>query len=321
MSSKLFETINETSFQFKGQTAHHKGKVRDIYEIGDKYMIFITSDRISAFDYILPKPIPYKGEILNLIAAKFLRMTADIVPNWLIDVPDPAVSIGFKCKPFPVEMVIRGYLCGHAWREYKSGKRSLCGIPMADGMKENQVFPKPIITPTTKALEGHDEDISREFIISSGLVSEEHYKKLEEYTFKLFERGTQIAADRGLILVDTKYEFGLLNDQICLIDEVHTPDSSRYFYSQGYRENFEKNLPQRQLSKEFIREWLIEKGFQGREGDVMPDISDDVAEMVMKRYIELYETVTGEKFIFSNRANFKERLFSHTSAALEKLGM
>lgn len=319
MSTKQFETITGTSFQFTGQTAHHKGKVRDIYEIEDKYMIFVTSDRISAFDYILPKPIPYKGEILNLIAAKFLGMTADIVPNWLIDVPDPAVSIGYKCQPFPVEMVIRGYLCGHAWREYKSGKRSICGLKMDDGMIENQVFPKPLITPTTKALEGHDEDISREFIISSGLVSEEHYTKLEEYTCRLFERGTQIAAERGLILVDTKYEFGLLNGEIYLIDEVHTPDSSRYFYSQGYRENFEKQLPQRQLSKEFIREWLIEKGFQGRDGDIMPDINEEVVEMVMNRYIELYETVTAEKFTFSNRENVLERIFGNISEAIKKL--
>jgi len=314
-----YEAIQETNFNFKGQNGLKKGKVRDIYEIGDEHFLLVVSDRISAFDVVLPRPIPYKGEILNLIAAKSMKQTEDTVPNWLINMPDPSCSLGIKCQPFAVEMVIRGYLVGHAWREYSSGKRSICGINLPDGMVENQKFDKPIITPTTKALEGHDEDISREFIIESGLVSEEHYTQLEKYTFKLFERGTQLAAQRGLILVDTKYEFGIKEGKIYLIDEVHTPDSSRYFYAKGYEENFSKGLKQKQLSKEFVREWLMENGFQGRANDVMPDITDEVVEMVMKRYIELYEQVTGEDFVYSDRSNLNDRIFKNVSAALTHL--
>jgi len=302
------QAIQESNFNFKGQTAFHKGKVRDIYEFGDEHIMFIVSDRISAFDIVLPRPIPYKGEILNLIAAKALKQTEDIVPNWLISVPDPAVSFGKKCQPFAVEMVIRGYLVGHAWREYKSGKKSICGIPFIQGMVENQKFDKPIITPTTKAMEGHDLDLSREEILEQGLVSEKHYNLLEEYTCKLFERGSREAADRGLILVDTKYEFGLLGDEIILIDEVHTPDSSRYFYADSYEYNVKNGLRQKQLSKEFVREWLMEKDFQGREGDVLPEISDEVVEMIMNRYVELYENVTGEKFHFSDRTDLFARI-------------
>lgn len=313
-----YEAFNETNFNFKGQTAFMKGKVRDVYEIGQEKILFVVSDRISAFDHVLPRPIPYKGEILNLIAAKALKMTEDIVPNWLEQVPDPAVSFGKKCKPFPVEMVIRAYLVGHAWREYKSGKRSICGIPMPEGMVENQKFTQAILTPTSKAVDGHDEDLSREQILESGLVSEKHYKQLEEITTKLFERGTEIAAKQGLILVDTKYEFGLYNDEVYLIDEVHTPDSSRYFYSKGYEENFAQGLKQKQLSKEFIREWLMEQNFQGREGDVMPDITDDVVEMVMNRYIELYEKVTAEKFVFSDRKDVLNRIETNVNQVIEK---
>jgi len=314
-----YEAIQETNFHFKSQISLNKGKVRDIYEIGNDHFLLIVSDRISAFDVVLPRPIPYKGEILNLIAAKSMKQTEDIVPNWLIDVPDPAASIGIKCKPFAVEMVIRGYLVGHAWREYLSGKRSICGIPLPEGMVENQKFDNPIITPTTKAIEGHDEDISREFIIDNGLVSEEHYVQLEKYTYKLFERGTKLAAQRGLILVDTKYEFGLRDGKIYLIDEVHTPDSSRYFYAKDYEINFSKGLKQKQLSKEFVREWLMEKGFQGREGDIMPDINDEVVEMVMNRYIELYEQVTGEKFHFSDRNDLSNRIFRNVSEKIDAL--
>ncbi|MBL6964358.1 MAG: phosphoribosylaminoimidazolesuccinocarboxamide synthase [Bacteroidetes bacterium] len=313
-----YEAFNETNFKFKGQSAFMKGKVRDVYEIGENHILFVVSDRISAFDHVLPRPIPYKGEILNLIAAKALKMTEDIVPNWLEEVPDPAVSFGKKCKPFPVEMVIRGYLVGHAWREYNSGKRSICGIPMPEGMVENQKFEKPILTPTSKAETGHDEDLSRQQILDSGLVSEKHYNQLEEITYRLFERGSETAAKQGLILVDTKYEFGLYEDEVYLIDEVHTPDSSRYFYSQGYAENFAKGLKQKQLSKEFIREWLMEHDFQGREGDVMPDINDEVVEMVMNRYIELYDKVTGEKFVFSNRNDLLNRIESNVNRVIEK---
>ncbi|MBT3302325.1 MAG: phosphoribosylaminoimidazolesuccinocarboxamide synthase [Bacteroidetes bacterium] len=313
-----YEAFNETNFKFKGQSGFMKGKVRDVYEVGEDKILFVVSDRISAFDHVLPRPIPYKGEILNLIAAKALKLTEDIVPNWLEEVPDPAVSLGKRCKPFPVEMVIRGYLVGHAWREYKSGKRSICGIPLAEGLVENQKFSKPILTPTSKAVDGHDEDLSRDEILESGLVSEKHYKQLEEITHKLFERGSEIADKQGLILVDTKYEFGLYYDEVYLIDEVHTPDSSRYFYAKGYEENFAKGMKQKQLSKEFIREWLMEQGFQGREGDVMPDINDDVVEMVMNRYIELYEKVTAEKFNFSDRTNVISRIENNVNQAIEK---
>lgn len=283
--------------QLPNQTNFYKGKVRDVYTIADKYMVMVVSDRISAFDVVLPRPIPYKGQVLNQIAAQFLDATKDIVPNWMISVPLPNTTVGYKCDTYPVEMVVRGYLTGHAWRTYKSGKRELCGIPLPEGMKENERFPVPIITPTTKAHEGHDEDISREEIISSGLVSKEEYEQLEKYTLALFERGTQIAKERGLILVDTKYEFGKIGDTIYLIDEIHTPDSSRYFYLEGYEERQNKGEAQRQLSKEFVREWLMENGFQGKEGQSIPEMTDEVIKGISDRYIELYEHVTGKKFV------------------------
>jgi phosphoribosylaminoimidazole-succinocarboxamide synthase len=280
-----------------GQTNFYKGKVRDVYTIADKYMVMIVSDRISAFDVVLPKPIPYKGQVLNQIAAQFLSATSDIVPNWMINTPLPNATIGYKCETYPVEMVVRGNLTGHAWRTYKSGKRELCGIKLPDGMIENEFFEKPIITPTTKAHEGHDEDISREEIISSGLVSAAEYEQLEKYTLALFERGKLIAKDRGLILVDTKYEFGRIGDTIYLIDEIHTPDSSRYFYMEGYEDRQKKGQPQRQLSKEFVREWLMENGFQGHEGQQVPEMTEEVIGQISERYIELYEVVTGKTFV------------------------
>lgn len=278
------------------QTNFYKGKVRDVYTIADKYMVMKVSDRISAFDVVLPRPIPYKGQVLNQIAAQFLDATKDIVPNWMISVPLPSITIGHKCETYPVEMVVRGFLTGHAWRTYKSGKRELCGVPLPEGMKENDRFPTPILTPTTKAHEGHDEDISREEIISSGLVSKEEYEQLEKYTLALFERGQQIANERGLILVDTKYEFGNLNGTIYLIDEIHTPDSSRYFYLEGYEARQANGEAQKQLSKEFVREWLMENGFQGKDGQQVPEMTDEVIKGISERYIELYEHVTGKKF-------------------------
>lgn len=287
--------IKEINLQFEEQTGVHHGKVRDSYYFGDK-LAMIVSDRISAFDVILPKAIPFKGQVLNQIAAKNLEATKDIVPNWLLEVPSPRVSIGLMCKPFAVEMVIRGYLAGHAWRVYKSGKRELCGVTLPEGLKENDPLPTPIITPTTKAEEGHDEDISREAIIASGVVSEEDYVQLENYTRQLFQRGSEIAQERGLILVDTKYEFGKLNDTIYLIDEVHTPDSSRYFYIDGYKERQANGERQKQLSKEFVREWLMENGFQGQENQRIPEMTDDVLDMISSRYIELYEKFTGTTF-------------------------
>lgn len=289
--------VNQTNFNFPGQTGFYKGKVRDVYTIDNRLMLMVVTDRISAFDVVLPKGIPYKGQVLNQIAAKFLDATADIVPNWKIATPDPMVTAGIFCEPFKVEMVVRGYLTGHAWREYKKGKRSICGVPMPDGMKENEKFAQPIITPTTKALVGHDEDISREEIISSGLVSKQDYENLEKYTLALFERGTQIAEKMGLILVDTKYEFGKADGKIYLIDEIHTPDSSRYFYKEGYEERQRKAEPQKQLSKEFVREWLMEQGFNGSEGQQVPDMPDDYIKKVSDRYIELFEKITGEKFM------------------------
>lgn len=283
--------------QLPGQTNFYKGKVRDVYTIDDKYMVMMVSDRISAFDVVLPRPIPYKGQVLNQIAAQFLEATRDIVPNWMISVPLPNATIGYKCETYPVEMVVRGNLTGHAWRTYKSGKRELCGMPMPDGMKENDFFEKPIITPTTKAHEGHDEDITREQIISSGLVSKEEYEQLEKYTLALFERGKEIAKSRGLILVDTKYEFGKIGNTIYLIDEIHTPDSSRYFYMEGFEERQRKGEQQKQLSKEFVREWLMENGFQGLEGQQIPEMSEEVVGGISERYIELYEVVTGKTFM------------------------
>lgn len=292
----LNAAVKETNFNFKGQTAFYRGKVRDVYDFGDK-VVMVASDRISAFDVVLPRPIPFKGQVLNQIAAKFLTATKDIVPNWLLSAPDPNVSIGVRCDTFPVEMVVRGYLVGHAWRTYKSGLRTLCGVTLPEGLKENDKFPTPIITPTTKAHEGHDEDISREDIIAKGLVSEEKYIQLEKYALALFQRGTEMAAERGLILVDTKYEFGEKDGVIYLIDEVHTPDSSRYFFIEGYEENLAANLPQKQLSKEFVREWLIANNFQGKDGQTVPDMTDEKVLEISNRYIELYENVSGEKFV------------------------
>jgi phosphoribosylaminoimidazole-succinocarboxamide synthase len=283
--------------QLPGQTNFYKGKVRDVYTINDKYMVMIVSDRISAFDVVLPRPIPYKGHVLNQIAAQFLDATEDIVPNWKISVPLANATVGYKCDTYPVEMVVRGNLTGHAWRTYKSGVRTLCGVAMPDGMKENDFFEKPIITPTTKAHEGHDEDISREKIIASGLVSKEEYAQLEKYTLALFERGREMAKSRGLILVDTKYEFGHIGDKIYLIDEIHTPDSSRYFYAEGYEERQKKGEQQRQLSKEFVREWLMDNGFQGKDGQHIPEMTDDVVGQISERYIELFEVVTGKTFM------------------------
>jgi phosphoribosylaminoimidazole-succinocarboxamide synthase len=286
----------ETNYSFAGQTAFYRGKVRDVYTIEDKLLAMIVSDRISAFDVVLPRPIPYKGQVLNQIAARMLAATTDIVPNWVREVPLPNVTIGLKCEPFAVEMVVRGNLTGHAWRTYKSGKRTLCGVPLPEQMKENDYFPEPIITPTTKAHEGHDEDISRDEIISSGLVAAQDYVKLEEYTLKLFARGKELAARQGLILVDTKYEFGKIGEEIYLIDEVHTPDSSRYFYADTYEANQREGKPQRQLSKEFVREWLMEHGFQGKEGQQVPEMNDEFVQSVSERYIELYEHIIGEAF-------------------------
>ena len=279
------------------QTNFYKGKVRDVYTIADKYMVMIVSDRISAFDVVLPKTIPYKGQVLNQIAAEFLDATQDIVPNWKLSVPLPNAMVGYKCETYPVEMVVRGNLTGHAWRTYKTGKRELCSVPLPEGLKENDFFEQPIITPTTKAHEGHDEDISREEIISSGLVSKEEYEQLEKYTLALFERGREIAKGRGLILVDTKYEFGHIDGKIHLIDEIHTPDSSRYFYTEGYEERQKKGEQQKQLSKEFVREWLMENGFQGQEGQQVPEMTEEVIGSISERYIELFEVVTGKTFV------------------------
>ncbi len=290
------KAIVETGFNLPGQVGKYVGKVRDVYDIDGKYLAMVVTDRISAFDVVLPEGIPYKGQVLNRIAAKFLDATSDILPNWKVAVPDPAVTVGYKCEPFKVEMVIRGYLAGHAWREYKAGKRTLCGVPLPEGMVENQKFPEPIITPTTKASEGHDEDISKEEIIASGLVGKEDYEKLEEYTRAIFQRGTEIAAKKGLILVDTKYEFGKRNGEIYLMDEVHTPDSSRYFYAEGYEDRLAKGERQRQLSKEFVREWLMANGFQGQKGQKVPEMTPEVVAGITDRYIELYEHITGEKF-------------------------
>jgi phosphoribosylaminoimidazole-succinocarboxamide synthase len=287
----------ESTFKFPNQTAFYKGKVRDVYTIEDKWMVMFVSDRISAFDVVLPRPIPYKGQVLNQIAAIMLDATKDIVPNWVKSVPLPNATVGFKCETFPVEMVVRGNLTGHAWRTYKSGKRELCGVALPEGLKENDYFPGgPIITPTTKAHEGHDEDISRDEIISSGLVSKAEYEQLEKYTLALFERGRELAAKRGLILVDTKYEFGKIGDTIYLIDEIHTPDSSRFFYAEGYEEKQKAGEPQKQLSKEFVREWLMENGFQGKDGQQVPEMTDAFVESVTNRYIELFENITGQQF-------------------------
>jgi phosphoribosylaminoimidazole-succinocarboxamide synthase len=302
------EAIKSTDFKFPGLKDVYHGKVRDVYNIEDKYLVMVVSDRISAFDVVQPRGIPYKGQVLNQIANKFLDATADIVPNWKMAAPDPNVTVGHFAEPFRVEMVIRGYLTGHAWREYKSGKRTLSGVPMPEGMKEHDRFPEPIVTPATKADEGHDEDISREDILKRDLVDKEDYLQLEEYTRKLFQRGTQMAADKGLILVDTKYEFGKRDGKIYLIDEIHTPDSSRYFYADGYQERQDRGLPQKQLSKEFVREWLMDHNFQGLAGQTVPVMPDEFVNEVTDRYIELYENITGEEFIRGDYANVLQRI-------------
>lgn len=291
------DAIKETHFNFPKQTSYYKGKVRDVYTIDNQYLAMVVTDRISAFDVVLPEAIPFKGQVLNQIAAKFLQATADIVPNWVLTVPDPSVTIGRICEPFKVEMVIRGYLAGHAAREYAAGRKEVCGVALADGLKENDKLPEPIITPTTKASVGHDEDISREDILAKGIVSEADYVQLENYTRALFQRGTEIAAAQGLILVDTKYEFGKVGDTIYLIDEIHTPDSSRYFYSEGYEQRQASGEAQKQLSKEFVRKWLIENGFQGKDGQVVPEMTPEIIESISARYIELYEQITGEIFV------------------------
>ena len=313
-------TLTEAKFRFTNQTSYYKGKVREVYGINDDLLVMVASDRISAFDVVLPKGIPFKGQVLNQIAQIFLRATEDIVPNWLINSPDPVVSIGKKAEPFKVEMVIRGYLTGHAARVYNSGLRTLCGITLPEGLKTNQKFPSPIITPTTKADKGHDEDISREDIINNGIVSEEDYFQLEKYTRELFQRGTELAADKGLILVDTKYEFGKDKDgKIILIDEIHTPDSSRYFYADGYIERLVNGEEQKQLSKEFVRQWLIENGFQGKEGQVIPEMTSEYVESVSQRYIELYEKIIGESFKKADVSNISERVKHNVEFFLGKL--
>ncbi|MDR7370320.1 phosphoribosylaminoimidazolesuccinocarboxamide synthase [Flavobacterium aquidurense] len=306
----MSNTITTTNFNFPNQKSVYRGKVREVYNINDELLVMIATDRLSAFDVVLPKGIPYKGQILNQIATKFMELTEDIVPNWLIATPDPNVAVGHLCEPFKVEMVIRGYVSGHAAREYAAGKRQICGVTMVEGLKENDKFPEPIITPTTKADNGsHDEDISREDILAKGIVSEEDYIVLEKYTRDLFQRGTEIAASRGLILVDTKYEFGKTKDGvIVLIDEIHTPDSSRYFYADGYYERQERGEEQKQLSKEFVRRWLIENGFQGQEGQQIPNMTDEYIESVSERYIELYENILGEKFVKADIANIDQRI-------------
>lgn len=300
-------SLKETNFNFPGQLNLYKGKVRDVYSF-ENALVMVVSDRISAFDVVLPKAIPYKGQILNQLASEFLNATSHIVPNWLEGTPDPNVSYGKNCEAFEVEMVIRGYLAGHAWREYRDGKRSLCGVPLPDGLKENDKLPEPIITPTTKAQVGHDEDISREEILAQGLVAEEDYVMLEKYTRELFDFGTEVAAEKGLILVDTKYEFGKHNGTIYLIDEVHTPDSSRYFYKEGYQERQDNNVKQKQLSKEFVRQWLIENGFQGQEGQQIPEMTEEVINSISDRYVELYEKVSGNKFVAPENTDMQARV-------------
>ena len=312
------KALVSTDFNFPGQTARYQGKVRDVYSIGNDYLIMVATDRISAFDVVLPKGIPFKGQVLNQIASKFLDATSDIIPNWKIAEVDPMATVGWRCEPFKVEMVIRGYLTGHDWREYKSGKRSLCGVSLPEGMVENQKFPEPIITPTTKADEGHDEDISREEIIARGIVSREDYEQLEAYTRALYARGCEMAAEKGLILVDTKYEFGKRDGRIILMDEIHTPDSSRYFYAQGYEERLERGERQKQLSKEFVREWLMANGFQGREGERVPEMTDSVVEGITDRYIELYEHITGTGFQRAESADLAERIQKNIESFLAK---
>lgn len=315
----MAKTLVRTDFNFEGQTNVYHGKVRDVYSIGNDILVMVATDRISAFDVILPKGIPSKGQVLNQIAASFLDATADIVPNWKLATPDPMVTVGKKCEGFAVEMIIRGYLTGSAWRAYKEGCREICGVKLPNGMRENERFPEPIITPTTKAAEGHDEDISREEIIAKGIVSKEDYEQVEKYTRALFARGTEIAASKGLILVDTKYEFGKADGKVILMDEIHTPDSSRYFYADGYQEKFEKGEPQKQLSKEFVRQWLIENGFMGKEGQQVPEMTDEYCETVSQRYIELYEDITGKKFVPCADEDLAARIEKNVSEYLKTL--
>lgn len=313
-------TLTNTEFHFPGQEGVYHGKVRDVYTLAGDLLVMVATDRISAFDVVLPKGIPYKGQVLNQIAAKFLDATSHAVPNWKLAVPDPMVTAGIRCEGFRVEMIIRGYLTGSAWREYASGVREICGVRLPEGMRENERFPEPIITPTTKAEAGHDENISREEIIARGIVSAEDYAVMEDYTRKLFEIGTKMAADKGLILVDTKYEFGKHDGKVILIDEIHTPDSSRYFYAEGYEERFAKGEPQRQLSKEFVRQWLIENGFMGRPGEKVPEMTPEICESISERYIELYEHLTGEKFVKADQTDLAERISGNVLAALKTLG-
>lgn len=312
------KALVRTDFEFEGQKSVYHGKVRDVYNINDELLIMVATDRISAFDVILPKGIPFKGEVLNKIAAKFLDATSDIVPNWKLATPDPMVTVGLQCEGFRVEMIIRGYLTGSAWREYAAGCREICGVKLPEGMRENEKFPTPIITPTTKADEGHDENISKEEIIAQGIVTKEDYELMEKYTYALFERGTQMAKEKGLILVDTKYEFGKRDGKVYLIDEIHTPDSSRYFYAEGYEERFEKGEPQKQLSKEFVRQWLIENGFMGKEGQTVPEMTEEYVNSVSERYIELYEHIVGEKFSRSECDDINARIEKNISEYLKE---
>ena len=314
----MSKALTKTDFNFPGQKSVYHGKVRDVYNINGEKLVMVATDRISAFDVVLPEGIPYKGQMLNQIAAKFLDATTDICPNWKLATPDPMVTVGVMCEGFPVEMIVRGYLCGSAWRAYKSGVREICGVKLPEGMRENQKFPTPIITPTTKAEMGmHDEDISKEEILAKGLATPEEYATLEKYTLALFERGTKMAAECGLILVDTKYEFGKHNGQIYLMDEIHTPDSSRYFYSEGYEERFEKGEPQKQLSKEFVREWLMANGFQGKEGQTVPEMTPEIVNSISERYIELYEHITGETFVKADTAEIASRIEKNVTEYLK----
>ena len=315
----MINTIKETNFDFAGQRAFYRGKVRDVYTIGEEYLVMVATDRISAFDVVLPRAIPYKGQVLNQIAAKSLKATEDIIPNWVITVPDPCVTIGYQCQPFKVEMVIRGYLVGHAWREYEAGKREVCGQLLPDGLRENDRLPEPVITPTTKAAEGHDEDISREDILARGIVSAAEYQQLEAYTKALYARGAELAGARGLILADTKYEFGKRDGKIYLIDEIHTPDSSRYFYAEGFAQRQKEGRPQRQLSKEFVRKWLIENDFQGKEGQQVPEMTDEIVSSISERYIELFEHITGERFIHPESKDPLNRIAENIKAALQQI--
>lgn len=317
----MSETITSTNFKFPGQKNVYRGKVREVYTLENDILVMVASDRISAFDHILPKGIPFKGQVLNQVATMFLDATKDIVPNWLLGTPDPSVAVGYACEPVRVEMVIRGYLAGHAAREYAAGKRLLCGVTMPEGLKENDRFPEPIITPATKAEEGHDEDISREEILRQQIVPQAIYEKMEAYTRALFQRGTEMAAERGLILVDTKYEFGIRNGEVILIDEIHTPDSSRYFYAEGYQERQDRNEPQKQLSKEFVRQWLIENGFQGLDGQVMPEMPDSFVDTITERYIELYEKITGKTFEKADTSNINKRIEANVAKFLMEKGM